>query len=122
VLIFDPATSGEITALELAAGPRWGAIADDILYAYHEQRQTLYDLQPTTMLSRLDLKSGEVETWPLPNGWGARDLAVMNGYIVLARPEQPGQDGEDGVYRFDPLTGEVRLLVDIVDASGFVAP
>jgi hypothetical protein len=122
ILIVDPATPSEVTPQALAAAPRWGTIVDGMLYAYHEQRQSLYDLRPTTQLSRWNLENGEVESWTLPDAWDARDLTVIDGQILLAQPGQPGQDSEEGIYRFDPTTGNLTRLVDIVDASAFAVP
>lgn len=121
IFVLEPGTSPTVTTLTTARAPLWGDIADGMLYAYHEQKRHLADFEAPCLISRLDLTSGVVETWGLPNGWRAGDLRVIGRDVLLTRMGKLGDDPNDGIYRFDPSTGTVTLLVDVPDATKLAA-
>jgi hypothetical protein len=113
VFVLEPGSPPTVTTLNSAPAPLWGDIADGVLYAYHEQKRHLGDINAPCLISRLDLATGAVETWPMPDGWGGSDLRIIDGEVLLARHGP----GVDGVYRFDPGTGSVTLLVEVPNAT-----
>lgn len=117
IFVLEPGNPPTVTPLDSAPAPLWGDIADGMLYAYHEQKRHLADFDAPCLISRLDLATGAVQTWPLPDGWGAGDLRIIDGEVLLTRMGDLGDDPVDGVYRFDPATGQVSLLVDVPDAT-----
>jgi hypothetical protein len=125
IIYLDAGNPPITTALSLVAGPVRGAVTSDgILYAYHEQYQWPSDQIPspfeTALISQIDLQSGAVATWDIPDVWRAfSDVAIIHDEIVLAG--QGVLNDGDGLYRFDPETGQTELLVAIPDASGVVA-
>jgi hypothetical protein len=121
VLVLEPGNPPRITPLALAPSPLWGAITGDALYAYHNPTWNQANSDPKRQISRLDLTSKEVQIWQLPDGWNASDLAVIDGKVVLARWLGSGGD-EDGLYEFDPASGQVKQLLNVADASGVIAP
>ncbi|HLM53018.1 MAG TPA: hypothetical protein VK325_05365 [Pseudoxanthomonas sp.] len=122
VLVLEPGNAPRITPLALAPSPLWGAIAGDALYVYHNPTWNQANSDSSRQMSRLDLTSKEVRTWQLPDGWDASDLAVIDGKVVLARWLGSG-GAEDGLYEFDPVSGQVRRqLLNVADASGVIGP
>lgn len=117
IFVLEPGPSPTVTMRTTARAPLWGDIEDGVLYAYHEQKRHLADFAAPCLISRLELASGMVETWPLPDGWQAGDLRIIDGEVLLTRRGQLGDDPDDGIYRFDPSTGTVTLLVDVPDAT-----
>ncbi|MFN8488668.1 MAG: hypothetical protein U0350_13795 [Caldilineaceae bacterium] len=97
------------------SGALWGALKGDTLYIYHN---TVLGLKPDSAraVSRLNLTTHQSKLWPLPDHWDANDIAVVNGQILLThsifqKPE------ESGLYRFDPTTGKLTMLVNIPGAQ-----
>jgi hypothetical protein len=118
ILVLEPGDPPILTPLDLAIAPVWGDIVGDELYTYHELKTSVADFDAPCLIGRLNLTTGVTETWALPDGWGAGDLTVVEGDVLLAR--MGGDEDEDGLYRFDPQSGEVTLLVNIPDASSIV--
>jgi len=102
-------------------GALWGTIEGDTLYAYHDAQQMGLVPDPLRAVSRLNLVTNEADLWPLPDSWNARDLAVINGEILLAHSIAPEPESA-GIYRFDPATGELTLLVHIPGAQRIIVP
>jgi hypothetical protein len=113
ILVLEPGNPPTVTLLASAPAPLWGDIADGVLYAYHQQNRHMGDIDAPCLISRLDLATGAVQTWPLPDGWGGGDLRIIDGEVLPARRGP----GADGVYRFDPATGSVTLLVEVPNAT-----
>jgi hypothetical protein len=116
VLVLDPGSPPSLTPLALAASPLWGAIEGDALYVYHNPTWNQPHNDSQRRLSRLNLRSGQVQTWPLPANWDANDLTVLDGQILLTHWE--GRRGvADGLYRFDPASGQLQQLLNVADAA-----
>jgi len=121
VLVLDPGRSPTLTPLVSSPSPLWGAIEGDMLYTYHNPTWNQANSDPTRRISRLDLKSGQKETWLLPDEWNASDLAIVDGQIVLTRWGERNE--KDGLYTFDAVTGQMFLLVAVPEAGRLmVAP
>jgi len=121
VLVLDPGSPASLTPLALAASPLWGAIEGDALYAYHNPMWNQPHSDSQRLLSRLDLHSGQIRTWALPPRWDASDMIVLDGQILLAHWE--GRRGAaDGLYRFDPASGQLQQLLNVADAARVLEP
>jgi hypothetical protein len=121
VLVLDPSGPPSLSPLALAASPLWGAIEGDALYTYHNPTWNQPHSDPQRLLSRMDLRSGQVQTWMLPANWDASDLTVLDGQILLAHWE--GRRGAaDGLYRFDLASGQLQQLLKIADAARVLEP
>ena len=122
VLVLEPGKPPKITPLALAPSPLWGAIEGDVLYTYHNPTWNQANSDSTRLLSRIELTSGNVRTWKLPDGWDASDLAVIDGKVILVRWLGSGST-EDGLYEFDPASGQVKKqLLNVADASRAIEP
>ena len=122
VLVLEPGNPPKITPLALAPSPLWGAITGDVLYTYHNPKWNQTNSDPKRQISRLDLISKKVQTWQLPDEWDASDLAVIDGKVILVRWLGWG-GAEDGLYEFDPASGQVKKqLLNVPDASGVIEP
>ncbi|MFN8488667.1 MAG: hypothetical protein U0350_13790 [Caldilineaceae bacterium] len=122
LVIIDPKAKPDVSVHRLpAVGPLWGDIIDDTLYAYHNADQLNNNGDPSRAISRLNLATGETKLWPLPDHWDVRDIAFVNGEIVLAHFIAV-QAEKSGLYRFEPKTGEVSLLVNISGAYRILPP
>lgn len=122
VLVLEPGNLPKITPLALAPSPLWGAIEGDVLYTYHNPTWNQANSDPKRQISRLDLTNKKVQTWQLPDGWDASDLAVIDRKIILVRWLGSG-GAEDGLYEFDPVSGQVKKqLLNVSDASGVIEP
>jgi hypothetical protein len=120
VLVLDPGAPPTVSPLAAAAAPLWGAIDGDILYAYHNPTWNQPNGDPRRRLSRLDLATGQVQVWPLEDGWNAADLAVIAGEVILVRWEGRGGAG-DGLYRVDAGGRKPAQLLHVADASAVLA-
>lgn len=122
LLVLEPGNPPKIKPLALAPSPLWGAIEGDVLYTYHNPTWNQTNSDPKRLISRLDLISEKAQTWELPDGWDASDLAVIDGKVILAR--WLGSSGtKDGLYEFDPVSGQVnKQLLNVADASGVIVP
>jgi len=77
---------------------------------------------PTRAISRLNLVTNETTLWPLPEHWNARDIALVNGDIILAHSIFQEPLEQSGLYRFDPATGKLTMLVNIPNAVRILPP
>jgi len=122
LLIVSPKATPMVSARKLAAqGALWGAFDGNMLYIYHNAELRNLGNYPFRAISRLDLTTNNSVLWPLPDHWNARDIAIVNGEILLAhsifqKPE------ESGLYRFDPVTGKLTMLVNIPGAHRILPP
>lgn len=117
LLIVETSPAPFLTTRQMIApGPLWGAIAGDTLYAYHNAERLGFTPDPTRAVSRLNLNTNEAELWPLPDGWNAKDIAVIDGEILLTYSSSL-EVAKSGLYRFDPATGELTLLANIPGAE-----
>ena len=98
-------------------GATWGTIAEDQLYVYQNPRYGTTSSSPLRFISRLDLTTGETESWSLPDWWNAGDIAWVNGKLILSyrRLEDPEQTS--GLYEFNPETGELTQLLHLPGAE-----
>lgn len=122
ILVFTPGSPPQVTPLPASPSPLWGAIEGHFLYAYHNPTWNSTLTVPERWISRTDLSSGQVVTWTLPEKWDAYDLAVMDGRVFLAHWEYWGSDERDGLYQWNPDTGQVSLALPVADASGIQPP
>lgn len=104
-----------------AWGALWGAIDGDALYIYHNIEQNGLREDPTRAISRLDLRTQQSEVWSLPDRWNADDLAIVNDEIILVH-SIGSQPDTSGLYRFDPTTGMLTMLVNIPYAQRILPP
>jgi hypothetical protein len=121
LLVLDVTGAPTLTALALAPSPVWGAIDGEVLYAYHNPVWDQPNSDGTRTISRLDLRTGAQQTWPLPQNWFAGDLAVLDGQILLSH--QAGRDqADDGLYRFDPASGRLMPVLNNTHANQLLLP
>jgi hypothetical protein len=121
VFVLDPSDPPQIRSIAVAPSPLWGAIDGGAVYAYHNPTWNQPNGDPARRLSRVDLSTGQVQRWPLPDNWNASDLSVVDGRVMLAR--WSGRSGrDDGLYHFDSVSGDLTKQLDIVDASGLIPP
>ena len=118
--MLEPGDPPVIKPRPLAPSPLWGDVTGGVIYAYHNPTWNSTTTEPHRQLSRLDLKSGEVKVWELPDDWDASDLTVVNGEIILTKWET--ENAEDGLFSFDMTTGDVLLRMKMDDASRVLAP
>lgn len=85
--------------------PTWGVVIGDDLYTYHDPSWNQANSKPERAIARTSLKTGEGKVWNLPDYFWAGDMIVADGKILLAET--------DGVFEFDPETGEVTRRVKI---------
>jgi hypothetical protein len=122
------AAAGDVLALDLEGEPRlkplrsapspvWGAVVDGALYAYHNPMWNQPNSDQRRSISRLDLRSGAVQTWELPEGWLATDLIALDGELLLAHAV--GRD-EDGVYSFTLADGTLHQMLEVPYAAQLV--
>lgn len=117
LITLDPAQAPTFTTDSLpAAGALWGAITGDFLYTYNNLEE-IAGMDASRSISRFDLKTKTSELWPLPDRWVARDIAIVNGDILLAHSVTQESREMDGLYRFDPATGDLTLLVNVRHAN-----
>jgi len=122
LVILDNVKSPMVQTEQMAApGALWGDLEGDVLYTYHNAELLGLKPDPARAISRLDLVTHQSKLWPLPDRWEARDVAIVNGQILLVhsifqKPE------ESGLYRFDPATGKLTMLVNIPGAQRILPP
>src|SRR5262249_59183510 len=100
--------------ITVAPSPLWAAVADDVLYLYHDRSWNSLSASTARALSSYDLTRHTVREWGLPDGFDARAIAVLGDRIVLASPD-PGPGRAAGVYAFDVRD---RALVDPIPLAG----
>ncbi len=121
ILVFTP-DSPQVIPLASSPSPLWGAIEGNFLYAYHNPNWNSTLTVSERWLSRLDLVNGQIVTWTLPEEWDAAALSVWEGQVFLVHWEYWSGDQNDGLYRWDPETGRISLLLPVADASGIWLP
>lgn len=121
VLVLKPGDPPRVAPVSSARAPLWGAIDGDGLWAYHNPVWNQPSRDPRRWISRLDLASGTAQTWPLPDGRTAGDLAIVDGQVILAH-WTGHSDAEDGLYGFDPATGQLTRVLQVTDASFVLGP
>jgi hypothetical protein len=122
LLVLDLTGEPSLRPLALAPSPTWAAITGDTLYAYHNPTWNQLNADPSRQISRLNLRTGAVETWPLPAGWHAGALTIAGGNLLLSHWDD--QDlAADGLYRFDPNVGALTQVLQIASPTRMlVAP
>jgi hypothetical protein len=103
-----PLTSTLTTAVR---APNYGAVIGENLFTYHNPILAP-NFVPDRAIARLNLRTGDSQSWPLPDYWDANDLAVADGKILLTR--------SDGLYQFDPITGQLTGLASIPFAGQII--
>lgn len=117
VLVLQSSQPFTLTEQPLAVpSPLWGAIISDTLYTFHNPTWNSLNMDQARSLARFDLKTGETQSWPLPDKWDAESIAVIDGQIILAN-WWPNESQKDGLYRFDPNNGALTQKVNIVGAE-----
>jgi hypothetical protein len=116
VLVLTPGSVPSIELLALAPSSYVGDIAGNVLWTFHNPTLNQPNSDPRRQISRLDLVSGERMIWPLPMNWRVDDLKLVDGRIILAR-WRISTDDEDGLYEFDPSTGQAKMILNVPDAS-----
>ncbi len=121
ILIFTPGSPPQVVPMAASPSPLWGSIEGHLLYAYHNPTWNSLLTLPERWVSITDLSSGQVITRTLPEKWDVYDLAVTNNQIFLAHWEYQ-ENERDGLYQWDPDTGQVSLALPVADASGIWLP
>ncbi len=122
VFILTPGDPPTIESMSVAPSPLWGAILNDHLYTYHDPTYNQTNDDPSRMIARTNLTTGEVETWSLPDNWDAGDLALIDGQIILSFWGLPPDGADGGLYRFDPTTSQLTLLIPSRGVSRIIPP
>jgi len=100
--------------ITVAPSPLWAAVADDVLYLYHDRSWNSLSASTARALSSYHLTRHTVTQWDLPDGFNAGAIAVLGDRIALASPDAgPGRPA--GVYAFDVRD---RVLVDPIPLGG----
>jgi hypothetical protein len=116
VLALDLGGEPRLRPLRSAPSPVWGAVVDGALYAYHNPMWNQPNSDQRRSISRLDLRSGAVQTWELPDGWLATDLIALDGELLLAHAA--GRDRyADGVYSFTLADGTLHQMLEVPYAA-----
>ncbi|MCB0045260.1 MAG: hypothetical protein KDD92_07520 [Caldilineaceae bacterium] len=119
--IVTPGDSPTVTSHQLAArSPVFGFIEGDQLWAYHDP--AISGDSGSRAISRYDLLTGETELWPLPDYWWAGDMAWIDGKIILTRRHSLNPDETDGLYEFNPETGELIQWLELEGAQLLLVP
>lgn len=116
LLVFDPA-AGEIVDEVMGSGFSLRGVGEG---------GNIYILDRIWSSTRITAKrsvtifaGGSVETVPLPDDFGAVDIAASDGKIYLAA-WQRGANSSDGIYQLDPLTAELEQIIIHSDASSLL--
>jgi hypothetical protein len=86
--------------IAVAPSPLWAAVADDVLYLYHDRSWNSVSASTARALSSYHLTRHTVTQWDLPDGFDAGAIAVLGDRIALASPDA-GPGRRAGVYAFD---------------------
>jgi hypothetical protein len=113
LLVFNP-LAGAITQEYQGSGFPFRGVAKDGKYYILNRIWSSTRINAERSVTIFD--SDSVSTIPLPDDFGAEDIAVYNGIIYLAA-WQRGDNDSDGVYRLDPATGELEQIIQQPDAS-----
>ena len=119
MLVLDLDGEPRLRPLQSAPSPVWGAVVDGALYAYHNPMWNQSNNDMRRSISRLDLQSGAVQRWELPDGWPATDLIALDGELLLAHAV--GGD-EDGVYSFTLGDGTLHQMLELPYATHLIGP
>ena len=93
--------------------PNWGTIVDDKLYVLQADPSG-FNRTPELGISRLDLKTGEVENWPLADRQGRfKDIQLINGQLILTLMRDGSGKSDEGLYRIDLASGETRQVLAV---------
>ena len=115
----------------LVFDPRAGAIIKEIRGSGYAFRGTaaagkIYVLNRIWSSTRINAERSvtivagdSVTTIPLPDNFGAEDIAAANGTIYLAA-WQRGKNSGDGIYRLDPATAKLEQIIEHPDASSIL--
>ena len=119
ILLLTPGIEPHIELLQLFPSPLWGALNGDILYTYHNPTWNQLNSDSTRTLGKLNLVTGESETWPLPDNWNADDFEVVDDDLVFAF-WNPEDSSKDGLYRFDFEDKNLHQVMQIQNASEII--
>jgi hypothetical protein len=113
--IIDLNETLQITEHHLAArDPLLGLIEGEYLWTYHHPGVT--NDNGSRAISRTNLATGKSQSWPLPDYWGAGDIMMRNGKIVLTRRHSLDPSETAGLYEFDPATGKLTQILELPGA------
>jgi hypothetical protein len=122
IFVLTPGSVPKIELLAVAPSPYVGDIGGSVLWTFHNPTLNQPNNDSKRQISRLDLVSGQKIIWPLPMNWRVDDLKLIDQRVILARWRSSTED-EDGLYEFDPETGQARMILNVPDASQvIVAP
>ena len=116
LLVFDPQV-GAITQEINGSGFPFRGIAADGKYYILNRIWSSTRINAKRSVTIVD--DDTVTTLPLPDDFGAEDIAVADGIIYLAA-WQRGDNASDGIYRLDPTTGELEQIIQQSDASSIL--
>jgi hypothetical protein len=116
IFVLTPGSVPKVEPLAVAPSPYVGDIDGNVLWTFHNPTLNQPNKDPKRQISRLNLISGQKMIWPLPMNWRVDDLKLIDERIILAR-WRSSTDDEDGLYEFDPRTGEVNMILNVPDAS-----
>src|SRR5262245_3123744 len=100
--------------ITVAPSPLWAAVADDVLYLYHDRSWNSVSASTVRALPSSPLTRHTVTQWDLPDGFAAGAIAVLGNRIALASADA-GPGRRAGVYAFDL---QDRMLVDPIPLAG----
>jgi hypothetical protein len=110
IFVLTPVPVPTVELLAVAPSPYVGDIDRGVLWAFHDATLNQPNNDSKRQISRLDLASGQKMIWSLPNNWRVDDLKIIDQRIILARWRN-STDDEDGLYEFDPGTGQARMIL-----------
>ena len=104
----------QLDRITVTPSPLWAAVADDVLYLYHNPSWNSVSASTARALSSYHLTRHTMTQWDLPDGFDAGAIAVLGDRIALASPDT-GPGRRAGVYAFDVRD---RVLVDPIPLAG----
>jgi hypothetical protein len=104
----------QLDRITVTPSPLWAAVADDVLYLYHNPSWNSVSASTARALSSYHLTRHTMTQWDLPDGFDAGAIAVLGDRIALASPDA-GPGRRAGVYAFDLRD---RVLVDPIPLAG----
>ena len=89
-----------------------------------EARERRHDMTPWAGMAgnRIRRQNWPGKICPKPGGGDATDQTLWNDQMILAHEESWSGDRHDGLYRFDPQSGQLRPILSIPDASAAWVP
>ncbi len=108
--------------------PNWGRIVGDKLYVL-QAFPSGFNRHPDLGISRLDLKTGEVESWPLTEsrvvGYNKDIVVIDDGIsgdtqVILSYPGHETGEADEGLYRVDLASGQVTQVLHVPGAQKFL--